>query len=310
MIASKSSGGPLPHLETFLTAAGLSNFTEAGRALGLSQAAVSQRVQALERALDTSLFERRGGRVFLTRAGKSLHAYAEQILDLHREARREITGRDVAVETELLIAASSIPGEHLLPALLSAFGEKHPRVRVRATVGDSMAVMSQVERGEASIGLVGRKAESPHLEFRCLASDRMVLVAPPGHPLGRRKQVTVKQIAGFPLILREAGSGLRHRFEKSLEWAGRSLADLQIALELGSNETIKAAVLQGMGVAVLSIYAVQKELKAGQLLALEIKGIHCDRDMFVVLDRRRVLPIAARLFLNWLETHPLPDPTS
>src|SRR5262245_50165983 len=124
MIASKSSDESLPYLETFLTAAGLSNFTEAGKALGLSQAAVSQRVQALEKALNTSLFERRGGRVFLTPAGKSLHTYAERILVLHREARREITGRDVAVETELLIAASSIPGEHLLPDLLSGFGQK------------------------------------------------------------------------------------------------------------------------------------------------------------------------------------------
>jgi DNA-binding transcriptional LysR family regulator len=295
----------LPHLETFSKAAELSSFTGAAKALRLSQASVSQRVQALEKTLGTPLFKRQGGRVLLTEAGQKLYDYAERILDLHRQARREITGHDAPVGGELLLAASSIPGEHLLPALLSLFGQKHPHIRVRATVSDSMAVMAQVERGEVSIGLVGRKTENPHLVFRYLASDRMVLVVPPGHPLSRRKKVSVKQLPSHPLILREVGSGLRHCFEKSLDKAGLSLADLRVALELGSNEAIKEAVLRNVGGAILSTYAVQKELRAGQLHGLEVSDLHCDRDMYVVQDRRRVLPLPARLFLFFLETHPI-----
>jgi len=134
------------------------------------------------------------------------------------------------------------------------------------------------------------------------------LVVPPGHALSRRTKVSVRQLCSYPLVLREAGSGLRHCFEKSLEKAGLSLADLQVALELGSNEGIKEAVLRGVGVAVLSTYAIQKELKAGQLHALHVRDLHCDRDMFVVQDRRRVLPIPARLFLNFLATNPVPSP--
>src|SRR5262249_46887030 len=132
---------------------------------------------------------------------------------------------------------------------------------------------------------------------------RMVLVVPPGHALGRRKKVSVRQLARHPLILREAGSGLRHCFEKSLDKARLSLADLRVALELGSNEAIKEAVLRGVGIAILSIYAVQKELRAGQLLALQVSDLHCDRDMFIVQDKRRAMPFPARLFLNFLETH-------
>lgn len=298
----------LPHLETFSKAAEFSSFTEAAKALGLTQAAVSQRIQALEKNLDKNLFVRRGGRVLLTDAGRTLYAYVQRILDLHREARREITGHDPPVAGELMIAASSIPGEHLLPALLTVFGQKYPHVRVRAAVGDSMGVMERVERGEVSVGLVGRKLDRPHLEFRFLASDRMVLVAPPAHPLTKKKSVTVNQLAAHPLVLREAGSGLRHCFEKSLDRAGWSLNDLRVALELGSNEAIKEAVLRGVGVAVLSVLAVQKEIKAGTLHALEVKDIHCDRDMFVVLDQRRVPPLTARLFLTFLEANPIPDP--
>jgi DNA-binding transcriptional LysR family regulator len=292
-------------LETFSKAAELSSFTGAAKALRLTQAAISQHVQTLEKSLGKSLFQRRGGRVLLTEAGQKLYDFAQRILDLHREARRQITGHEAPVAAELLLAASSIPGEHLLPALLSVFGQEHPHVRVRATVSDSMGVMAQVERGEVSLGLVGRKADNPHLDFRYFARDRMVLVVPPGHALGRRKQISVKQLPRYPLVLREAGSGLRHCFEKSLEKVGFSLADLRIALELGSNEAIKEAVLRGVGIAILSTYAVQKELKAGQLHPLEVADLHCDRDMFVVRDQRRVLPLPARLFLLFLETHPI-----
>jgi DNA-binding transcriptional LysR family regulator len=296
----------LPYLVTFSKAAELSNFSGAAKALRLSQAAVSQRVQALEKALGKSLFRRKGGRVLLTPAGQKLYEYAQRILDLHRETRREVTGQEAPLSGELLLAASSVPGEYLLPALLSTFGQKHPHVRVRATVTDSMSVMAQVERGDVSLGLVGRKDKKPNLEFRYLASDRMVLVVPPGHALGRRKKVSVKHLSSHAIILRESGSGLRDCFEKSLERAGRSLGDLTVALELGSNEGIKAAVIRGVGMAVLSTYAVQKELRSGTLVALEVSDLRCDRDMFIVRDKRRVLPLPARLFLTFLEQHPVP----
>src|SRR5262249_17308842 len=136
----------------------------------------------------------------------------------------------------------------------------------------------------------------------------MVLVVPPGHPLARRKKVSLKQLCGLALVLREVGSGSRHCFEKSLEQVGRSLSDFRVALELGSNEAIKDAVLRGMGVAVLSLYAVQDDVAGGRLIALELSDLRCDRDMFVVQDRRRVLPAPARLFRNFLEANPIPHP--
>src|SRR5438094_7105295 len=106
----------LPYLETFSKAAELSSFTGAAKALRLTQASVSQRVQALEKTLGTPLFKRQGGRVLLTDAGRKLYDYAQRILDLHRQARQLITGHDAPAGGELSLAASSIPGEHLLPA--------------------------------------------------------------------------------------------------------------------------------------------------------------------------------------------------
>ncbi len=299
----------LPHLETFAKAAELGSFTAAARALRLTQAAVSQRIQALEKVLGKPLFHRRGGRVVVTEAGRRLYDYAQRILDLHREARRQVSGQKSPVAGELTLAASSIPGEHLLPALLADFRRKFPEIRARASVADSQAVLLQVERGEANLGLVGWKPDRPHFESRFLANDRMVLVVPPRHPLARRKTVTVSEMIRHPLLVREPGSGLRHYFEQALERAGYSLGDLQVALELGSNEAIKEAVLRGAGVAVLSAYAVQKEVKSRVLRALQVSDLHCDREMLIVWDRRRVLSPPARIFLNFVETHPIPLPT-
>jgi DNA-binding transcriptional LysR family regulator len=297
----------LPHLETFARAAELSSFTAAARALELTQAAVSQRIQELEGALDVSLFERRGGRVALTDAGRRLYPFAERILALHREAIEEITGHKAPLTGELSLAASSIPGEHLLPDLLSAFRARYPHVQVRATVTDTQAVLRQVEEGRAQVGLVGGRTDQADLEFRPFATDRLVLVVPAGHAWGRRRHVPLAQLAQQPLILRETGSGSRWCLERALAQAGKSLSDLQVALELGSNEGIKEAVLRGLGLAFLSTLAVREEQDGGKLHAVQVEGLSLEREMFAVWSRRRVLPIAARLFLDLL---PRPESAS
>jgi DNA-binding transcriptional LysR family regulator len=244
----------------------------------------------------------------LTDAGQRLYAYARRILALHREAQEAVTGQKAPLAGDLSLAASSVPGEHLLPALLSDFHQRFPGIKVRATVTDSMAVMRQVEQGQVNLGLVGRKSDNPHLEFCPIANDRMVLVVPRGHAWARRKRVSLKQLCAQPIILREEGSGLRFCFEKALGKLGKSLRDLQVALELGSNEAIKEAVARGIGAAVLSVYAVQKELKTGELHALKVTDLHCDREILAVWDRRRVLPAPATTFLLFLQSNPVPDP--
>src|SRR5262245_22491767 len=112
---------PLPNLGTFSVAAETCSCTRTARRMRLTPAPVSQPIQALEQTIGKALFHRRGGRVPLTDAGRQLYDYAQRILELHREARRQIGGRDTPLRGDLLLAASSVPGEHLLPALLAGF---------------------------------------------------------------------------------------------------------------------------------------------------------------------------------------------
>ncbi len=301
---------PLPHLATFSKAAELSSFTAAAKELGMTQAAVSQRIHALEHELETALFERRGGRVFLSDAGRRLYEYAEQILELHRKAREEVTGKRIPLAGKLLLAASSVPGEHLLPAVLSILRRKYPSVQVRVGVSDSEQVVELVQKGKAHVGLVGRKIDRASLQYDDLATDEMVVVLPANHRWRKRKQISFDRFREEPVILREPGSGSRWCLEQALTRSGRSIHDLHIALELDSNEAIKEAVLQGIGISVVSTHAVRKELSSGTLRGIEIAELPLQRKLFIVTDSRRVLPSPARLFLHYLAGDSLRGPTS
>lgn len=291
----------LPHLATFALAAETCSFTAAAKSLRLTQSAVSQRIQELERSLKTQLFTRRGGRLELTPSGRTLYEYAQKIMQLHTDAEGEITGKKSIPAGELNIAASSVPGEHLLPGLLDVFVKQYPQIRVRVSVSDSDSAFEQIGDGNAHIGLVGRLIENPHLKFRYLASDKMLLAVPPRHVLSRKKKVTSQELTQYPLILRETGSGLRHCFETALEKINRSLSDFRIVLELGSNEAIKKAVLRKTGLAVLSQCAIQEDLDTGRLKGVTFADLQCDRNIYVITDDRRVLNAPSRLFLHFLE---------
>jgi DNA-binding transcriptional LysR family regulator len=294
----------LPHLETFAEAAERGSFTAAARQLGLTQAAVSQRVQKLEALLKTPLFHREAGRVALTDAGRRLHRYARRILDLTAEAQAAVTGQPTDARGELLLAASSVPGQHVLPPLLAEFRRRHPAVQVRVSVSDTDDVLRRVEHGQAHLGIVGGQGDGPHLEFRRLACDQLVLVVPDGHPWWRRRRATVAELLAQPLVQRERGSGSRRCLERSLERLGVAASRLNVVLELGSSEAIKEAVLSGVGVAVLSRRAVEREVAAGRLRAVPVTGLTLDRDLYLVRDRRRAVPSPAQLFLAVVKPEP------
>jgi DNA-binding transcriptional LysR family regulator len=293
----------LPHLETFALAAEHESFSEAARILGKTQAAVSLRIQALEQVLGVALFHRHGGGVTLTDAGRALHPYCRRIEALYQEATAAVTGTRTQLSGEVLVAASTIPGEILLPAVLPAFLTQYPGVQVRVRIEDSEAVLHLVEQGEYPLGMVGLRKAGSQLSFQPLVHDNLVAVVAPDHRWHRRRSIPFDQLREESLILREPGSGSRQCLERALEKAECSLTELKTAFELGSNEAIKEAVRRGAGVAILSRLAVLHELERGELHALELAGLDCSREIYLVSDPRRVLSGAALALRSHLETH-------
>jgi DNA-binding transcriptional LysR family regulator len=266
---------------------------------------VSQRVATLEGELRVALFDRRVGRIALTEAGERLYGLARQIVDLHEQARSELRGVHAAISGELAIAASSVPGECFLPAVFEAFRAKYPDIQLRAAVSDSASVIKEVEKGDVSLGLVGKKAEKSTLAIRAVGQDSLVLVVCPGHPWADCGSIALASLGREPLILREPGSGSRCTLEKSLEAAGISFDELEVAIELGSNAGIKDAVKRGLGVAFLSQFCVQKELASEELKPVVVLGLDLRRQFYLVYHRRRPLSPAANALVHFLESHPL-----
>lgn len=290
----------LPHLSTFVEAAERGGFTAAARQLKITQAAVSQRIQQLETVLKTSLFRREGGRVSLSEAGRQLHQFARRILDLTDEARVAVTGRRGSVTRQLVLASSSVPGQHLLPPILARFSKRHSDVQVKVSISDTDDVLRVLERGEAHLGFVGGVAESPHLEFQPFATDELLLVVSPRHAWKKRRKVTPQELIEQPLIQREQGSASRRFLERAMEQAGLSANSLNVVMELGSSETIIESVGEGLGVAILSRRAVQKDVQSGRLHSLRVEGLPLERTLFVVRDRRKAIAPAATAFLAML----------
>ncbi|MFQ5732584.1 MAG: selenium metabolism-associated LysR family transcriptional regulator [Planctomycetaceae bacterium] len=288
----------LRHLKSFAAAAERLSFTRAAEVLELTQAAVSQQIAALEKELGTELFERRGRGVSLTAAGRRLYEYARQILDLIEEASRRVGEGEGRVSGDLRVATSSVPAEWLVPELLAAFRGRYPEVHESLAVSDSSVATAAVEAGEADVGFVGEFPRSSKLEAKAVAEDELVLVVAADHPFAAKGAMTLKQLRREALIVREPGSGSRRCLERALEEHGLPPAELDIAMEVNSNDAIRAAVERGVGVAFLSQRDKRHEVG---LVCLKIRGFRPRRQLYVIHDPGRALPTPARRFLAFVE---------
>jgi len=288
----------LRHLKTFVAAAEWENFTRAAGALELTQAAVSQQVAALEKTLDAELFARHGRGVRLTEQGSRLYRYARQILDLVDEASRQVGQTEQSVSGHLRIATSTVPSEWLLPELLAEFRGHWPRVRESVAVSDSSMAAVAVEAGEADVGFVGELPRSSTLESQAVADDELVLVVAADHPLAEKGTITLKQLRSQPLIVREPGSGSRRCVERTLAEHGLSTVDLTIAMEINTNDAIRAAIERGVGIAFLSQRANFRETG---LAPLNVRGFRPQRQLYVIRDPRRIARAPVRQFLAFVE---------
>lgn len=287
-------------LEVFVVVAEKGSFSAAARSLRRSQPSVSERVARLEEKLGVQLFDRRRRGVSVTGAGRVVLDHARAILSRERALRDAVASLGSRIEGRLSIGASSIPSVHLLPGALARFLKLHPDLRPSVHSASSRQVIDRLLAGVDELALVGEKPELPQLEGRRLCEDELLLVLPVGHPLARRSTIRPADLIGQPLLLRETGSGTQGAMEGWFAEGEVELEDLSPVAKFGTSEAIRAAVVEGMGVAILSSLAVRSELAAGTLQAVALDGGRHRRFFWVVRERGRAFSPAAEAFFGFL----------
>lgn len=285
-------------------------FTEVAKHLGFSQAAeqlhltppaVTMQVKELEGHVGMPLFERQGRQVHLTMAGEYFLVYAKRLLSTLKDADN-VMARFKRVETGVLTIGLLSTAGYFLPALLARFQSEHPGVDVRLDVTrDLTKLMDRLHSNEIDLAVMGRPPKGEYaLRSEPFAGHPMVFVCPPGHPLLGVGHPPVDALVHHPLVARELGSEVRHVLDNYLR--EHRLAP-RIAMEIPSNETIKASVMAGLGIGFISLHAVVAELRSGQLHLVEFEGTPVIRTWNIVHEASKVLSPAAEAFRYLMLEH-------
>ncbi|MGB5252011.1 MAG: LysR family transcriptional regulator [Sedimenticolaceae bacterium] len=257
-------------LQVFHTVARLLSFTKAAEALHMTQPAVTFQVRQLEEYFNTRLFDRTHNRISLTEAGARVYQYADRIFEIYSEmenAVREMTGE---ISGSVTIGASTTIAEYMLPALLGDFRAKYPEVSIHLKVANTDGIVSMVENNAIDLGVVEAPVSNKNLVVDECRRDFLVAIVPPGHAKAGLKKISLDELLEYPFICREEGSGTREVINEYMAGDSNCQACMNIAMELGSPEAVKGAVEAGMGISVVSNATIQKELRLGTLVAIDL----------------------------------------
>ena len=257
-------------LQVFHAVAELKSFTRAGQRLHMTQPAVTFQIRQLEAHFNTRLFDRDHNRIELTAAGRRVEEYARRILALHSEMDGSIRELTNDMAGTLMLGASMTIAEYDLPRLLVRFKQQFPEVNVKLLVSNTDGIVHMVAENRIDVGLVEGPVHNRSLAVRRYDADKLVVALSAGHPLAGETRIPFETLRGMPLILREEGSGTREVFFDHARRTGLEPDDFNVVMELGSPEAIKGAVGAGLGVAVISIATLRKELALGILRAVAL----------------------------------------
>jgi DNA-binding transcriptional LysR family regulator len=291
----------IDHLKTFQEIVRLGSFSEVAKKLGISQPAVSFQIQKLEQELGIRLIDRSQRTITLTQAGQRLLHFAETVAIERERLQQELAQMREDISGDLNIAASSIPGEFLLPPLLAEFKQRHPAVTIRVDISDSLIVMDRIRDNTCEIGFCGTAPEGKDLTYFKIADDEIVLIVFPGHPFAHKEEISPEEVEGEPLIFREVTSGTQRSLERLLSQAGLNIRKLAPNMVLGSTQAVVSAVTAGAGIAFVSNLAIKNCLAQGTVRQVGVKGLHLTRDFYCIYRQERIVTRLLGGFINFLQ---------
>jgi len=258
----------LQQLRVFARVAEAGGFTRAAQSLRLSQPAVSKAVRELERGTGVPLFERAGRVTRLTAAGETLFARARELFAVERSAEEELRALRGLNGGVLRVGASTTVATYLLFPYLARFRKVNPGVELRVSSANTRAIARALVERRLDIALVEGPVQHPNIEVVRWREDELVVIVPPTHRLAAKRSIQLRELAGEPFIVREPGSGTRKVAERAL--ATHDVSPM-VTLQLGSTEAIKQAVAAGLGLAFVSRFAVDDQVKLGRISAVRVR---------------------------------------
>jgi DNA-binding transcriptional LysR family regulator len=289
-------GVTIRQLQIFASTARHLSISQTSKELHLTQPAVSMQIRQLEDNAGLALFERGAKRLRLTQAGEEMQRYALQILAALKDAQDTFAALKGLRGGRITIAVVST-AKYFAPKLLALFAERHPEVEIRLLVNNREAVVEKLTANEIDLAIMGTAPRTLDATAAPFARHPLVIVAAPGHPLSARRRISLKTLEGETFLVREPGSGTRSAMER---FFGSHGLRVKVGMEMESNETIKQAVMAGMGVAFISQHTIGLEVAAGQLNVLRVDGLPVMRQWNVVHRQEKRLSPAARAFKDFV----------
>jgi DNA-binding transcriptional LysR family regulator len=291
-------------LKVFCIVAETKSFSRASEIIRLTQPAVSLQIQALEEMYGTKLFNRSGCVITLTKSGKMLYKYAKEINSLYSAAEKEIGEFTGLTKGVISIGASSTLGSYVLPSVVADFRRSFPKVGVHLHIGNTKNVVEYLNAANVDVGLVEGEVNKQKLVIEKLFSDEMVLIMPPFHHWAKKATISVMNLAKEPLIFREEGSGTRQMIEKYFQKHGISPQQIKVSLIMGSTESIKGAVEEGLGVSIVSKWAAKKEKRYGSIKTATFKEEKFLRDFYLLRRKSKESSHTVEKFISFLKQYP------
>jgi len=286
----------LRQLKVFERVAKRLSFTRAAEELFLTQPAVSMQIKQFEEAVGLPLFERLGKKIYLTPAGAELYQLSRSIaqqLDEAEQLIEELKG----TETGRLNVSVANTVHYFAIRLLGEFCRRHPKVRVSFKVTNRKGLLQNLEDNEADLLLMGQPPDNQDLEAESFLKNPLVIIAPAGHPLSGKKNIALKELSNETFIMREIGSGTRNSVERFLAERG---VHLTVSMEMNTNGAIKQGVEEGLGLGIVSIHTLERELEGGRLAVLDVESFPIMRQWFMVHRAGKRLSAIATQFADFV----------
>ncbi|MBO8159097.1 selenium metabolism-associated LysR family transcriptional regulator [Thermosyntropha sp.] len=288
-------------LKTYIKVIETQNFSKTAEEFGLSQPAVTKQIQALEDMYGILLIERSGRKLKPTEAGEILYHHAKEIIKAVEKAEKAMEEAAESRKGKLYIGASTIPGQYILPSLLKNFKEKYNHISISMNIGDTEKIISQIAERELDVGIVGGWINNRKIDGFKWLEDELVVIVPLNHALAEKDEIEIPQILSERWIFREKGSGTRQAVEDLLTAYDVKKDDLNIYMEAGSTEAVLAVVESGMGISIVSVWALKNLEGYRKIKVLKIKNPKVKRFFYVIYPKQKTRRKSVQDFLNYIK---------